>query len=294
MFNKISVGFIFFLLFLSQSLFSAEIIFKDGSAFIGKVLEESDLRIKFQWKEKIYEIPRKDLTSIDPSKNGADTSYHYSSFFLKDGSHIKGIVAQETDKEITLKTDLGFIHLDRIKIKETDRPENLNPSFNVKYLDSGNKEWNHKFGISFHGLANGPPLGGTNPLTSGAGFFLEPAFFQIFSFRPGFRIEYQESPGSGHYSFFNQFLYLNGSYRFADKILLDFYSNFGVGASTIQYSGSGQKFGGTDPALYLEIGWQGLQYRSLIFRTGLRSTCIFESSGRFCNGGLEFGVIYVL
>ncbi|WP_078126049.1 LA_3334 family protein [Leptospira alexanderi] len=287
--------FLFLMVFCSITLFPAEIVMKDGSAFIGKIQEESDIRVRFQWKEKTYEIPRKDIASIDLSKNGADTSYHYTSFQLKDGSMIKGIVAEDSEKEVMIKTDLGFIHLDKNKIRSSDAPEITNPNLNPKYLSAGEKNWNHKFGFSLSALANGVPLGASNPSTFGAGIYLEPAFFEIARFRPGLRLEYQESnSGSSHYSFLNQFFYFNRSFRIGESLLLDFYTNFGIGSSTVQYSGNSQRFSGTNPATYLEFGWQGLQYRSIVFRTGIRSTCIFESSGQVCNVGIELGALLIL
>ncbi|MDI7186799.1 hypothetical protein QMM42_11370 [Leptospira santarosai] len=251
--------FLLLLIFCSIPLFPAEIVMKDGSAFIGKIQEESDIRVKFQWKDKSYEIPRKDIASIDLSKNGSDTSYHYTSFQLKDGSMIRGIVAEDSEKELMIKTDLGFIHLDKNKIRSSDALEIGNPSLNPKYLNAGEKNWNHKFGFSFSGLANGTPLGASNPSTYGAAVYVEPAFFEVFKFRPGLRLEYQESnSNTSHYSFLNQFLYFNRSFRIGESLLWDFYMNIGVGSSTVQYSGNSQRFSGTNPATYSEFGWQGL------------------------------------
>ncbi|EMP04378.1 LA_3334 family protein [Leptospira santarosai] len=277
------------------SILATEIVFKDGSAFIGKIQEESDIRIKFLWKERSYEIPRKDIISVDPAKNGSDTSYHYTSFQLKDGSTLKGIVAEDSDKELMIKTDLGFIHLDKNKIRSSDAPESLNPILNPKYLNTGDKNWNHKFGISLQALANGSPLGASNPATFGGAVYLEPAFFELWRWRPGFRLEYQVSNSNvSNYSFLNQFFYLNRSFRFGESLLWDFYTNIGAGSSTIQYSGNSQRLSGTNPALYFEVGWQGLQVRSIVFRTGLRSTCIFEPNGQVCNVGIELGALLIL
>ncbi|EMM77469.1 LA_3334 family protein [Leptospira santarosai] len=287
--------FLLLLIFCSVPLLSTEIVFKDGSAFIGKIQEESDLRIQFLWKEKSYEIPRKDIASVDPIKNGSDTSYHYTSFQLKDGSTLKGIVAEDKDKELMIKTDLGFIHLDKNKIRSSDAPEIGNPSLNPKYLNAGDKNWNHKIGFSIQALANGAPLGASNPSTYGAAVYVEPAFFEVFKFRPGLRLEYQESnSNASNYSFLNQFFYFNRSFRIGESLLWDFYMNIGVGSSTVQYSGNSQRFSGTNPATYLEFGWQGLQFRSIVFRTGIRSTCIFESSGQVCNVGIELGALLIL
>ncbi|MDI7184392.1 LA_3334 family protein [Leptospira santarosai] len=287
--------FLLLLIFYSIPLLSTEIVMKDGSAFIGKIQEESDIRVKFQWKDKSYEIPRKDIASIDLSKNGSDTSYHYTSFQLKDGSTLKGIVAEDKDKELMIKTDLGFIHLDKNKIRSSDAPESSNPILNPKYLNTGDKNWNHKIGFSIQALANGSPLGASNPATFGGAIYLEPAFFELWKFRPGFRLEYQVSnSNASNYSFLNQFFYFNRSYRFGESLLGDFYTNIGVGSSTIQYSGNSQRLSGTNPALYFEVGWQGLQIRSVVFRTGLRSTCIFEPNGQVCNVGIELGALLIL
>ncbi|MDI7218773.1 hypothetical protein QMN07_14825 [Leptospira santarosai] len=281
--------------FSSLPILSTEVVFKDGSAFIGKIQEESDIRIKFLWKEKSYEIPRKDIASVDPTKNGSDTSYHYTSFQLKDGSTLKGIVAEDSDKELMIKTDLGFIHLDKNKIRSSNAPESQNPILNPKYLNTGDKNWNHKIGLSVQTLANGSPMGASNPATFGGAVYLEPAFFELWRWRPGFRLEYQVSnSNTSNYSFLNQFFYFNRSFRFGESLLLDFYSNVGVGSSTIQYSGNNQILSGTNPALYFEIGWQGLQIRSVVFRTGIRSTCIFESGGQVCNVGIELGALLIL
>ncbi|EQA55394.1 LA_3334 family protein [Leptospira kmetyi] len=294
--RKQALNVIIILIFTALSaVYSAEIVLKDGSSFIGKVQEESDIRIRFLWKEKSYEIPRKDIVSIDPTKNGSDTSYHYTSFQLKDGSTLKGIVAEESEKELMIKTDLGFIHLDKNKIRSSDAPETLSPILNPKYLNTGDKNWNHKIGVSFQALSNGAPLGASNPATYGGAFYIEPAFFELWKFRPGLRLEYQVSnSNSSNYTFLNQFFYLNRSFRIGDSLIWDFYSNIGIGSSTIQHSGNSQRFSGTNPALYFEFGWQGLQIKSVVFRTGIRSTCFFESNGQVCNAGIEIGALLIL
>lgn len=51
-----------------SNLNAAELILKNGDSFIGSVIEETEIKIKFLWKGEEYEIPKSDISSIDKKK----------------------------------------------------------------------------------------------------------------------------------------------------------------------------------------------------------------------------------
>ncbi|MCP5496742.1 MAG: hypothetical protein H7A23_19505 [Leptospiraceae bacterium] len=158
-------------------------------------------------------------------------------------------------------------------------------------------------GLQFHYFGNGTPAGKVNGAAAGGGFQFEPDFLNISdSMRLGYILEYTRStsrPGSmtdADYKMVNNILYLQ--YRYKISSMLDFYGNFGVGVSYINFKrrrgvwfDSAHHAEGADPMFMTEIGWQGLKFAGFVVRVGLRGNAIVEKYIGYGNGGLQLSVL---
>ncbi|MCB1155886.1 MAG: hypothetical protein KDK45_00175 [Leptospiraceae bacterium] len=79
------------------------------------IIDKDEKEVTVIWKDRKYVIPKSEISSMDSSKSGAHTSYYYQTFYLKDNSKIIGSVAEETPDEITIKSELGFVTLNKKK-----------------------------------------------------------------------------------------------------------------------------------------------------------------------------------
>ncbi|WP_428841546.1 LA_3334 family protein [Leptospira santarosai] len=278
-----------------SNLNAAELILKNGDSFIGSVIEETEIKTKFLWKGEEYEIPKSDISSIDKKKKGADASYLYSSLKLKDGSVIVGVVVEESEQLVVIKTNLGFMNIERQKLLEPYSGLEPHPKLDRKYLSYHSKVWNNRFGFSLNVLANHSPISGPNPLSYGGSLFIEPSAFDFSGYRLSFRMDYLQSKAAeSNYLFLNQFAYFNKGKIFFDHPKLNFYFNIGLGASITSFSGNGEQRNGVSPSTILGFGWQGIDFRSIQFRIGINSFCTFEKAGTFCATGVELGAMYLL
>ncbi len=113
----------------SLPLFSAEIVFPSGDAFLVDVVSEDSRVYKVKYKDTLYTIPKNDLESVDLLKPGKDRSYKYLHFTLKDGSKIRGVLAEESSKEFIIQSELGFMTIEKAKIRgeipETKKPDSI-------------------------------------------------------------------------------------------------------------------------------------------------------------------------
>ncbi len=286
------------LLFLCLPLFSAEVVLKTGEVFICDLISENTYQIKVNWKGKEYVIPRQDIASVDLKKTGKHISYKYLNFRLNDGSQIKGAIADESNESYTLKTDVGFLTIDKNKIKTQDSKEE--PKLSEAY-ESGWVPEKLLMGITGTGLSNSAPINSNHPTSYGGGIFVEPISLQIFSrFQFGFRSEYLVSDGSGYpyvclacsvtgrYDFFNNFAYLK--YNWKKSELLDFYGSFGGGASYVRYRLGDITLASLSPAATAEIGWQGIKFGRFFVRVSLRTVGIQEKNISLGMGGMEISV----
>ncbi|WP_425268429.1 LA_3334 family protein [Leptospira alexanderi] len=281
--------------FCFSNLNAAELVLKNGDSFIGSVIEETEAKTKFLWKGEEYEIPKSDISSIDRKKKGADASYRYSSLKLKDGSVIVGVVVEESEELIVIKTNLGFINIEKQKLLETYSSLEPHPKLDRKYLSYLSKIWNNRFGLSLNALANHSPISQSNPVSYGGSLFIEPSAFDFSGYRLSFRMDYlQSKTAESNYLFLNQFVYFNKGKMFFDNPRLNFYFNIGLGASITSFSGNGEQRSGVSPSTILGFGWQGINFRSIQLRMGINSFCTFERAGTFCATGIELGAMYLL
>ncbi len=64
---------------------------------------------------------------------------------------------------------------------------------------------------------------------------------------------------------------------------------FGLGSALTTYNSgfNNPTFSGTNPAAFLELGWQGLKYEKSFYRFGWKNQCFFEPEKVHCGSGLE-------
>lgn len=288
----------FFLLFFCIPLLPAEVVLKTGEVFICDIITENSYQIKVNWKGKEYVIPRQDIASLDLKKTGKHISYKYLNFQLNDGSQIKGAIADENNESYTLKTDVGFLTIDKSKIKSHD------PIIEPKLAEGYESGWVPEkllIGIAISGLANSAPVNSNHPTTYGGGIFIEPVSLQVFSrFQFGFRSEFLVSDGSGYpsvciacsatgrFDFFNNFAYLK--YNWKKSELLDFYGSLGAGGSYVRYRLGDVSLSTLNPAATAELGWQGLKFDKYFVRVSLRTILIQEKNVTLGMGGMEVSI----
>lgn len=278
------------LIFLSLPLSAFEIVLDNGDAFICDLITETDKNYKILYKDKEYFIPKTEVKSTNPAKKGIHSAFRYSTFILKDGSKIKGVIAEDKTDNVTLKTEIGFLVIEKSRIIEFPINSKIPSDMPSSYLASNVRLPETRIGLFGSGYANGSPISYSNPTSFGGGFYVEPAFLQWKSFRIGLRSEYLQSLNNNTVTFFNNILYFNMNRVFFEKSILDFYLNLGISASNASYRKGNESFSGTNPGGYFEVGWQGIKFRSMYLRFGLNAFCNFESLGSFCAGGGSLGV----
>jgi hypothetical protein len=73
---KMLLLFILIIFLLSSSIFSAEVIMQTGDVFHCDVLFEESSTVRVKFKDKVFDIPKKEILSIDKTKLGNHTSYN--------------------------------------------------------------------------------------------------------------------------------------------------------------------------------------------------------------------------
>ena len=281
--SKILLSSIFY--FLISSLHSAEVILQSGDVFQCEVLFEETSVVRIKFKDKVFDIPKKEILSIDKTKMGAHASYKLSSIILQDGSTLKGQIAEDTESKIVLQTKLGYLSLDKKQILKTEKNSSKDFYPPKEYLETSFKNRETKLGISFVG--GGDSLGSG---IGGGGLFIEPVWLN-------FRNKWQIGCAGDHFKTINArdieisngYVYLQYRVLFSEK--LDFYTSLGVGGSYIKFKTDEQSFGGLNPLGNFNFGWQGLKFGNFQFRVGVKAFGVSEKNS-YGYGGVEFGFIY--
>ncbi|MDV6236431.1 hypothetical protein CH379_012415 [Leptospira ellisii] len=269
---------------MTPPLFATEILLKNGESYFSENVEEGTNAVKFRWKSKLYRIPNEEIQRIDRSKKGADSSYRYQEFRLTDGSVIRGIVV-EKGKRIIVKTDLGFIELDKTKLQnfDPDRIDEQPPELPEKYRIDQNGSGRFFVGGSLFGAANLGPWSRTHPVTNGGGLFLEKGFTSSPNWFFGILSEFSTSPGTnGNLVLWNQTFYLGKQWGTNSPYFI-----FGGGIASVRWKDDTNDYGGLDPELLGEFGWSWEIAENSRLRTGIRSQCTFETETSFCRSGLR-------
>ena len=287
---RLTMSILIYFFFTAHS-FAFEIILENGDAFICDLITETDKSYKILYKSKEYFIPKADVKSTDPTKKGAYSAFRYSVFTLKDGSKINGVIAEEKVDSFTLKTEIGFLVVEKPRIADMPANAKIPPELSSNYLASNVRLPDTRIGLFGSGYINGSPISNSNPSSVGGGLYVEPAFLLWRFIRFGLRTEYLQSLSSGNtITFFNNTVYAGMNKAFFEKPILDFYLNLGASASNVSYRKGSESFSGINPGGYFEVGWQGIKFKNMYIRLGLNAFCNFESLGNFCAGGGSLGL----
>ncbi|EQA45409.1 hypothetical protein LEP1GSC050_4166 [Leptospira broomii serovar Hurstbridge str. 5399] len=285
--------FAFLLIFLSNRLFGAEIVFSNGEAYIAETVSDTEKQLKVKWKDKIYTLYKSDIAHVDYSKKGEDTSYYYSTLELHDGSRIKGVFAEESSDEVTLKTELGFLTIPKTNLKNPSALRKGSPSLSDALLDPEAQHPETKLGVYGDLLINFGPNRNLFPASYGGGVFIEPAFLNWNNkWQIGFRSDYLSAPGpNGNFSFLTNQVYAQYNKVYKNDPFLDFFINVGAGVSDVRYVTGYTTSAGIDPALSFQLGWQGIKFSNFQVRLSWKNQCIFERTSDICMSGLEAGIL---
>ncbi|WP_411822412.1 LA_3334 family protein [Leptospira sp. 'Mane'] len=275
-------------IFATLPLFSAELRFPNGEVFQTEFVYEDERILSVRFRGKEYKVPKKNLESYDLSKKSSSvSSYKLSSFVLKDGSSIRGTIAEEKANEYTIKTEIGFLTLLKSELKPPYPVQSAPPDFPEEYRSTDKETNQTKVGLSFNYLPTLPPLSQSTPALIGGSIFVEPAFLRITErWQTGFKYEYQTSRNLTIHSGYTYFLY---SKQLFDNPILDFYTSIGLGVSQAAFKaeGSNLAFTGTNSLVNWELGWQGLKISKSFYRIGWKNQCFIEEKGAFCGSGIE-------
>lgn len=267
----------------SVPLFSLELLFGNGDAFILEDVSESGGYVFTRWKGRKYKIPKSDILRIDKNKTGPESSYRYSEFELTDGSIVRGILVEKQGSKLVVKTELGFAELDVTKIRRQEINDSV-PEIPDRYLAEANiQEGNWRAGLSLSGNASYGPWSNVFPLIYGGGIFIERSSIGQNSFY-GFTSDYQYAQGGGsNLSIWSQAFYYGKSFSASSPYFL-----IGIGASYLSWQDGDRSKAGIDPDGMFEFGWNWETKNRTLFRLGIRSVCSFESQDSLCRSGLRF------
>ncbi|MCT8332739.1 hypothetical protein NUH30_03560 [Leptospira sp. 85282-16] len=282
---------IYFLGISSISIYPAELRFPNGEVFHSEFVYEDERLLVVRFKGSEYKVPKKDLEYYNLVNNGQiNNSYKIAILSLKNGSVIKGTIADKNKDEVIIKSELGFLTINRSEIKNTVSEADESPEFPIVYLANDKLDNQTRVGGSFTYLPLFPPLGNQTPPLFGLSVFTEPAFLRFKNtYQLGFKFEYLQSTGplkevitqSGY-------VYLHQSKVFQSNPLFDFYGIVGIGTSSVTYRfDQNNAKTGTNPSAYIELGWQGLKYGPSFYRIGWKNLCFFEIEKTHCGTGLE-------
>ena len=112
-------------LFFYTPILPVEIILKNGDIFIADFVSENESSTTIKWKNDVYIIPKAEVRTIDLKKAGSNKSYRPIEYILLDGSRMKGIFVEQDKDIITLKSELGFLKIDKTKISKIEGVNSL-------------------------------------------------------------------------------------------------------------------------------------------------------------------------
>ena len=243
-----------------------------------------------KWKDKVYDIPREEIVNLDMQRTGEHASYRLTSITLKDGTDIKGVIAEEKEKNITVKSRLGYLTVDRTQISEIKKPDKSEILLPSDFLEVSYRTRETKIGIYGLGGANAGEIANGNPSFGGGGFFLEPVSLNFRSkLQLGFAGEFLNLIGKDRIEMSNGFIYLQYRLKFSER--LDFYTGLGLGGAYIKYYAKDFLAEGLNPAGFFNLGWQGLKFGNFQTRIGLRATGVVDNYN-YANIGVEFALLY--
>ncbi|WP_425593102.1 LA_3334 family protein [Leptospira wolffii] len=281
--------FVGILFFLSSSVFAADLLLSNGDGFILDLISEDERAITVSWKNRVYAIPRSEVLKIDISRKGPHTSYRTSYFVLKDSTSIRGVLAEEKETFYTVKTDLGYLDIDKSRIKNSKIPQDQDAKLPLEFLSEKITQPETKWGGSISTYAGIGSIANSAPVWLSGSFFIEPAYFRLGERNQlGIRVDALGSTGGANtrYSALMPEIYLFRGFGFSEE--RNFYLSIGIGPAAVQSKSRNETQSGIVPGAHLEIGYQGWKWESGFLRIGGKILCFADASSPFCTAGLEF------
>jgi hypothetical protein len=310
------------------SIFPAEIILSNGDIFIADIIYEDSQQVKINWKNKVYTLPKKEILKVDATKIGNHKSFRPIDFKLKDGSSVKGIIVQKELNFLVIKSELGFIKVEKNKIESEigDYEEDFPPPTSLSQLKS--KGEYTRLGISGGSYSTDSTVNDDYKQGIIGGLFVEPSFFYINHWlRLGVDINSLRVPKKESRSileFYNQYQVvsnlgtqnLNSSFilntfpinrkeflqintlspylqvRWNPNRYTDFVFNLGLGLSN--YTFTENKASYNTGSSFVSISYQGLSFDKVLIRFTVRSFVLFETGNSIRSDGAEFGIGYII
>ncbi|TGM12037.1 hypothetical protein EHQ81_01535 [Leptospira selangorensis] len=277
------------LLWLSSPILAADLLLSNGDGFILDVVSEDERAITVSWKNRIYVIPRSEVLKVDTSRKGPHTSYRTSHFILKDSTSIRGVLAEEKETSYTVKTDLGYLDIDKSRIKSSKIPPDQDAKLPSEFLSEKMTQPETKWGGSLSTYGGIGSIANSAPLWLSGSMFIEPAYFRLGERNQlGIRVDALGSSGGTNtrYSVLMPEIYLFRGFGFFEE--RNFYLSIGFGPAAVQSKSGGETQSGIVPGAHLEIGYQGWRWDTSFLRIGGKVLCFADASSPFCTAGLEF------
>lgn len=278
-----------YLLCLSSPLLAADLLLSNGDGFILDVVSEDERAITVSWKNRIYVIPRSEILKVDASRKGPHTSYRTSHFLLKDSTSIRGVLAEEKETSYTVKTDLGYLDIDKSRIKNSKIPQDQDAKLPLEFLSEKLTQPETKWGGSLSTYGGIGSIANSAPLWLSGSMFIEPAYFRLGERNQlGIRVDALGSSGGTNtrYSVLMPEIYLFRGFGFSEE--RNFYLSIGLGPAAVQSKSGGETQSGIVPGAHLEIGYQGWRWDTSFLRIGGKVLCFADATSPFCTAGLEF------
>ncbi|MGJ4787069.1 LA_3334 family protein [Leptospira koniambonensis] len=253
------------------------------------LISEDERAVTVSWKNRVYVIPRSEILKLDASRKGPHSSYRTSHFILKDSTSIRGVLAEEKEGSYTVKTDLGYLDIDKSRIKNTKIPQDQDAKLPLEFLSEKLSQPETKWGGSLSAYGGIGSIANSAPLWLSGSLFIEPAYFKLGERNQlGIRVDALGSSGGTNtrYSVLMPEIYLFRGFGFSEE--RNFYLSFGIGPAAVQTKSGGETQAGVVPGAHLEIGYQGWRWETSFLRVGGKVLCFADASSPFCTAGLEF------
>lgn len=245
---------------LSSPILAADLLLSNGDGFILDVISEDERAITVSWKNRVYVIPRSEILKVDASRKGPHTSYRTSHFILKDSTSIRGVLAEEKETSYTVKTDLGYLDIDKSRIKNSKIPQEQDAKLPLEFLSEKMTQPETKWGGSISTYGGIGSIANSAPLWLSGSMFIEPAYFRLGERNQlGIRVDALGSSGGTNtrYSILMPEIYLFRGFGFSEE--RNFYLSIGFGPAAVQSKSGGETQSGIVPGAHLEIGYSTLR-----------------------------------
>lgn len=260
-------------------LLAVELRFKEGDIFFASLESETDKDLLVSFKNSRYRIPKSDLEFYDISRKGKEESYRVAKVRLRDGSVIKGIFVEENESEIILKTELGFLNLNKSSILAPYPKKEDSPDFPSKYSWKEVELPETRLGISLPIYFFIPALSSNTSALTGLSLYVEPAFVQWGNWSGGFRLDALVGIPSNSLSAYQASFYTFREFWKSESQQHHLNFGFSLGAVNSTYkvpAGSGDTRTGINPLTSLDLMYEYSGWDKYFFRSTFRTQVYME------------------